>query len=386
MPVCRWQAANLIEAGLAADKYATITTKEVGNKLQIKVSGGMAAGLGSVGQLAPAGFGGGWPPGSQARLSACTPAAALHHSLPSVSFPYGCRTTLGCPCSGVLLPRARTPPGRRQRHLHQELPGRWPQGSLPVHPACSKGQILECRPVRHKGAWCPGLLARGPCNRARPAPAENSHLRETLYQATRAWILWACLAQGMPSPTPATHTHALPLGHVASLTPRAPAPLPPLQLALTVTQGGKVVAPGAVPAKPDAVAAQLNRALLGNAYFKGVGAFLLFATAVLKCLALGLLGSVSAAALRSEAAGRAWARLISTHPRAAADRCQLTPAAADRQAGSDPGRPHPALCCVLPQGEALASWRMAGNPSLCCAWALQHMCAQLVDGAMRLLL
>lgn len=39
-----------------------------------------------------------------------------------------------------------------------------------------------------------------------------------------------------------------------------------------MTQGGKPVAPGVAPTKPDAMATLLKRALLGNAYFKGVGA------------------------------------------------------------------------------------------------------------------
>ncbi|KAL4428670.1 hypothetical protein ABPG77_009776 [Micractinium sp. CCAP 211/92] len=126
-----WQAANLIEAGLAADKYATVTTKEVGNKLQIKVS-----------------------------VASC------------------------CPTLGRRLATANA--------------------------TC----IKSCPAAGLKAASLSTLLA----------------------------------------------------AKVKSLN----ADLSGTKLALTVTQGGKVVAPGAVPAKPDAVAAQLNRALLGNTYFKGI--------------------------------------------------------------------------------------------------------------------
>ena len=66
-------------------------------------------------------------------------------------------------------------------------------------------------------------------------------------------------------------------------------PLPPLQLAVTVTQGDKVVAPGTIPANPTAVAALLNRALLGNSYFSKVGGHLTLLLLLLLQLLLLLL-------------------------------------------------------------------------------------------------
>ncbi|KAL4447669.1 hypothetical protein ABPG75_004888 [Micractinium tetrahymenae] len=132
-----WQAANIIQAGLAADKYAAVTVKDVGSELQINV-----------------------------QVALC------------------CKTPIG--------------PGRRLAAT--EAP------ALPCIKSCPASTL--------KAASLSTLLAA-------KVKADNAKVAGT-------------------------------------------------KLAVSVTQGGKVVAPGALPTKPDAVATQLNRALLGNAYFKEI--------------------------------------------------------------------------------------------------------------------
>lgn len=112
----------------------------------------------------------------------------------------------------------------------------------------------------------PGTRPHGRCANAQPSCI--TQIYEQPLPAGRA-------AHGWPGPVLARLCCRAPpwltAPDCATINHACPTRLLPLQLAVAVIQGGKVVKPGALPSKPDAVATLLNRALLGNGYFDKVG-------------------------------------------------------------------------------------------------------------------